>query len=125
MITRKGLAAPMTSWRQARAAADINLAYPTAGIAVMGPEGAVNIIFRRADRALPPPEPARPGAAATARRSMPPVSQKFANPTPPPRLGYVDEVIRPRETPERSSPRCYMLRNKPAEPAKKHGNIPL
>jgi len=98
---------------------DINLAYPTAEIAVMGPEGAVNIIFRRDIQEAPDPAHMREEKAAEYR-------QKFANPYIAASLGYIDEVIDPQETRPKLIAALEMLQDKrDSNPAKKHGNIPL
>jgi propionyl-CoA carboxylase beta chain len=98
---------------------DINLAYPTAEIAVMGPEGAVNIIFRRDIQEAAEPARIREDKVAEYR-------QKFANPYIAASLGYVDEVIDPRETRPKLIRALEMLQNKrDTNPPKKHGNIPL
>ena len=98
---------------------DINLAWPSAEIAVMGPEGAVNIIFReeltKSDRA----EGKRADLVQEYR-------DKFANPYVAANLGYLDDVIDPRETRPRLISALDMLQNKrDTLPPKKHGNIPL
>jgi propionyl-CoA carboxylase beta chain len=98
---------------------DINLAYPTAEIAVMGPEGAVNIIFRRDIQ-----EAAEAGRVREERALE--YRQKFANPYIAASLGYVDEVIDPQETRPKLIAALEMLQDKrDTNPAKKHGNIPL
>jgi len=98
---------------------DINLAYPTAEIAVMGPEGAVNIIFRRDIQEADEPQRVREERAAEYR-------QKFANPYIAASLGYIDEVIDPKETRPKLIAALEMLQDKrDTNPAKKHGNIPL
>jgi propionyl-CoA carboxylase beta chain len=99
--------------------ADLNFAYPTAEIAVMGPEGAVGIIFRD--------EIARASDPAVARaRLVAEYREKFANPYTAAALGYIDEVIRPCETRPRLVQALALLGNKRlAAPPRKHGNIPL
>ena len=85
-------AARTTSWRSKHIRADVNFAFPTAEIAVMGPEGAVNIVYRKRDRQ----------GARTRRRRAPrfvaEYREKFANPYKAAELGFIDEVIRPRDT---------------------------
>jgi propionyl-CoA carboxylase beta chain len=99
--------------------ADLNFAYPTAEIAVMGPEGAVNIVRRDEIARADDPAAARARFAAEYRA-------KFANPYHAAGLGYIDEVIRPRKTRARLSSALEALRNKREDnPRKKHGNIPL
>lgn len=99
--------------------ADHTLAWPTAEIAVMGPEGACNIVFRREINAADDPEAVRAQKVAEYR-------EKFANPYVAASRGYVDKVIRPRDT------RAVMARlleglagKRQSAPARKHGNIPL
>src|SRR5438132_14307722 len=99
--------------------ADLNFAYPTAEIAVMGPEGAVNIVFREEIARAADPVAARARYVAEYR-------EKFANPYSAAALGYIDEVIHPRETRAKLCRGLSMLANKrQALPARKHGNIPL
>ena len=98
---------------------DLNLAWPTAEIAVMGPEGAVNIIFRTELAAADHPEERRKELVEEYR-------EKFANPYIAASRGYVDDVIEPRETRQRLINGLEMLGNKrDSNPPKKHGNIPL
>jgi propionyl-CoA carboxylase beta chain len=98
---------------------DINYAWPTAEIAVMGPDGAVNIIFRGEIANSGNPEETR-------LRLINEYRDKFANPYVAASKGYIDDVIDPRETRPRLIKALEMLRNKiDTIPAKKHGNIPL
>jgi acetyl-CoA carboxylase carboxyltransferase component len=98
---------------------DINYAWPTAEIAVMGPDGAVNIIFRDEIAAAANPEQRRAELEAYYR-------QKFANPYVAAARGYIDEVIEPRYTRQKLISALEMLKNKrDTNPPKKHGNIPL
>jgi propionyl-CoA carboxylase beta chain len=98
---------------------DINLAWPGAEIAVMGPDGAVNIIYRKElDKAE---HPAQQKAQLTAE-----YREKFANPYVAASRGYLDDVIEPHETRPRLINALEMLQNKrDTNPHKKHGNIPL
>jgi len=94
---------------------DVNFAWPTAEIAVMGPKGAVEIIFRK-DAA----DPQRLAARTEEYR------QKFANPFIAGHRGYIDDVILPHETRRRLIRSLAMLKKKKLEnPWRKHGNIPL
>ena len=94
---------------------DVNLAWPSAEIAVMGPEGAVEIIFRK-----------DLGDAKKVAERTDAYRDKFANPFVASRRGYIDDVIRPHNTRARICRSLAMLRNKRlSNPAKKHGNIPL
>jgi acetyl-CoA carboxylase carboxyltransferase component len=97
----------------------MNLAWPTAEIAVMGAEGAVNVIFKD--------EIAAAESAATERaRLVAEYEAQFANPYTAASRGYVDDVILPSETRPRLIAALEMLANKrDANPRKKHGNIPL
>jgi len=98
---------------------DLNYAYPTAEIAVMGPEGAVNIVYRRELQRAPDPEALRREKVAEFR-------ERFANPYVAAERGYVDEVIQPRETRPKLIAALRMLETKrDMNPPKKHGNIPL
>ncbi len=98
---------------------DFNLAYPTAEIAVMGPEGAVNILNRREIEAAPDPEAAR-------RERVDAYRERFANPYQAAEWGYVDAVIRPRDTRRYlASALATMADKRDSNPPRKHGNIPL
>jgi acetyl-CoA carboxylase carboxyltransferase component len=98
---------------------DINYAWPTAEIAVMGPDGAVNIIFKDAIEKSEKPEETREELIADYR-------DKFANPYVSASKGYIDDVIDPRSTRPKVIKALDMLRNKTdTNPPKKHGNIPL
>ncbi len=119
LITRKAYGGAYDVMASKHVRADINLAYPTAEIAVMGPEGAVNIIYRDQLLKAADPEQARADYVAEYR-------DKFANPYSAAALGYIDEVIRPRQTRAKLIVALRMLRNKRQKnPPKKHGNIPL
>jgi acetyl-CoA carboxylase carboxyltransferase component len=99
--------------------ADVNFAYPTAEIAVMGPEGAVSILYRRELCEAKDPVAFRAERIAEFR-------EKFANPYAAAAMGYVDEVIEPRETRPRVIQALRALATKQDSlPHKKHGNIPL
>lgn len=98
---------------------DLNLAWPTAEIAVMGPEGAVEIIFRRELEKAEDPAKRKAELAAEYR-------EKFANPYIAAARGYIDDVIEPRDTRARLINALQVFQNKRDEnPPKKHGNIPL
>jgi len=99
--------------------ADINYAWPLAEIAVMGPEGAVNIVFRRQLEAAENPEELR-------QKLIQEYREKFANPYVAAARGFLEDVIDPRETRPKIIRALEMLRNKAdTNPPKKHGNIPL
>jgi len=99
--------------------ADVNLAFPTAEIAVMGPDGAVNIIFRAEIAKATDPAATRAGFVADYK-------EKFANPYKAAELGFIDEVIYPRTLRARLSRSLELLKDKRDQnPPKKHTNIPL
>jgi propionyl-CoA carboxylase beta chain len=98
---------------------DYNVAWPTAELAVMGADGAVNILYRRELAEAKDPDKLR-------KKLVDEYNEKFANPYVAAELGYLDEVIDPRETRPRLIRSLHALRNKRQTlPAKKHGNIPL
>jgi len=98
---------------------DVNLAWPTAEIAVMGPEGAVNILYRRELDAAA-------DAAALRAEKTAEFRAKFANPFVAASRGFVDEVIAPRTTRRKIIEALARLATKrDRNPPKKHGNIPL
>lgn len=98
---------------------DLNLAWPTAEIAVMGPEGAVEIIYRRELKASADP-------AARKKELAEEYRAKFANPYVAAARGYVDDIIEPRETRPRLINALEVFQNKrDSNPPKKHGNMPL
>jgi acetyl-CoA carboxylase carboxyltransferase component len=119
VITRKAYGGAYDVMSSKHIRGDINLAWPTAELAVMGPEGAVNIIFRKEiDEADDPV-----GRKAELVKDY---REKFANPYVAAARGYIDDVIEPRETRSRLINALEMLSNKrDSNPAKKHGNIPL
>jgi propionyl-CoA carboxylase beta chain len=99
--------------------ADINYAYPTAEIAVMGSEGAVKIVYRSEMKGAEDKEKLRVEKVDELR-------EKFANPYIASEKGYVDEVIEPKVTRPKLIAALKMLENKRDQnPPKKHGNIPL
>jgi propionyl-CoA carboxylase beta chain len=119
VITRKAYGGAYDVMASKHVRADVNFAYPTAEIAVMGPDGAVNIVYRDELQKAGDPVAARAAYVAEYR-------DKFANPYSAAALGYIDEVIRPRETRAKLAVALRMLRNKrQSNPPKKHGNLPL
>jgi propionyl-CoA carboxylase beta chain len=119
VITRKAYGGAYDVMNSKHIRGDINLAWPTAEIAVMGPKGAVEVLFRRQIAAADDP------AAETAAKEAD-YRERFAHPYIAASRGYVDDVIDPRETRPRLISALDMLRNKRDEnPWKKHGNIPL
>jgi propionyl-CoA carboxylase beta chain len=119
VITRKAYGGAYDVMASKHIRADVNFAYPTAEIAVMGPEGAVNIVFRKEIMSAEDP-------GAERQRLIADYREKFANPYKAAELGYIDEVIRPEDTRPRVIRAFEMLRTKRQEnPPRKHGNIPL
>jgi propionyl-CoA carboxylase beta chain len=119
VITRKAYGGAYDVMASKHIRADINYAYPTAEIAVMGPEGAVNIIFRNELAKAADPNAERQRLVAEYR-------EKFANPFKAAELGYVDEVIRPEQTRGKIIRALELLKDKRQENLpRKHGNIPL
>jgi propionyl-CoA carboxylase beta chain len=119
VITRKAYGGAYDVMSSKHIRGDINLAYPTAEIAVMGPDGAVNIIFRNEIEKAKDPARERERLVEDYRRT-------FANPFKAAELGYIDEVIAPEDTRPRLISALQMLQNKrDRNPPKKHGNIPL
>ncbi len=119
VITRKAYGGAYDVMSSKHIRGDVNLAYPTAEIAVMGPDGAVNIISRGEIAAADDPDAER-------LRLIEEYKKNFANPYRAAGLGYVDEVIRPEDTRPRVIAALEMLGGKrQALPPKKHGNIPL
>lgn len=119
VITRKAYGGAYCVMASKHIRADINFAYPTAEIAVMGPEGAVKIIYQRELEASPAADALRAQKIAEFR-------EKFANPYIACEKGYLDEVIEPRFTRQKLIAALRMLENKrDKNPPKKHGNIPL
>jgi propionyl-CoA carboxylase beta chain len=99
--------------------ADYNVAWPTAEVAVMGPEGAVSIIYRRDIQSSPTPEERR-------GKLMQDYKAQFANPYSAAERGYIDDVIVPHETRPRLIRALERLQTKRVDaPKRKHGNIPL
>jgi propionyl-CoA carboxylase beta chain len=119
VITRKAYGGAYDVMSSKHIRGDLNLAWPTAEIAVMGPEGAIDIIFRRELEQARDPD-------ATRARLVAEYREKFATPYVAAQRGYVDDVIEPRETRPRLISGLEMLRGKrDRNPPKKHGNIPL
>ena len=119
VITRKAYGGAYDVMSSKHVRGDMNYAWPTAEIAVMGVEGAVNIIFREQLAGADDP-------TAERERLVAEYEDRFANPYIAASRGYVDEVIMPAETRGRIAGALGMLENKrQAVPSKKHGNIPL
>ncbi|WP_437620791.1 acyl-CoA carboxylase subunit beta [Sorangium sp. So ce1151] len=119
VITRKAYGGAYDVMASKHIRADYNLAFPTAEIAVMGPEGAVNIVYRREIQQADDP-------AAARARFVEDYKTKFANPYKAAELGFIDEVIYPRMLRSRLARALDLLRDKrDKNPPRKHGNIPL
>ncbi len=119
VITRKAYGGAYDVMNSKHVRGDINYAWPTAEVAVMGVDGAVSIIFKDQIEASPDP-------VATRKRLEAEYLQKFANPYVPAARGFIDDIIEPRQTRPRLISALQMLRNKrDSNPPKKHGNIPL
>ncbi|NCP15770.1 acyl-CoA carboxylase subunit beta [bacterium] len=119
VITRKAYGGAYDVMSSKHIRGDFNVAWPSAELAVMGPDGAVNIIFRKELEKAKDPLKRKAELVAEYR-------EKFANPYIAAERGYLDDVIEPKETRPRLINALEMLNNKrDANPAKKHGNIPL
>ncbi len=119
VITRKAYGGAYCVMGSKHIRTDFNFAYPGAEIAVMGPEGAVNILYRRELQVAKDPERLRRNKVADFR-------EKFASPYVAAERGYVDEVIEPHLTRSRVIRALKLLKTKrDTNPSKKHGNIPL
>jgi len=119
LITRKAYGGAYVVMSSKHIRGDFNFVYPSGEIAVMGPDGAVNIIFRSEIEAAA-------GNGAERDRLVEDYRKTFANPFKAAELGYVDEIIAPEETRARLIRALEVLQNKrDSNPPKKHGNIPL
>jgi len=119
VITRKAYGGAYDVMSSKHVGGDLNLAWPTAEIAVMGPEGAIEIVFRRELSDAKDPDALRTQLVAEYRA-------QFANPYVAASRGYLDDVIAPRETrPRLISALRALATKRAANPRKKHGNIPL
>ncbi len=119
VITRKSYGGAYIVMSSKHLGADVVFAWPTAEIAVMGPQGAINVIFRKDLAAADEPESLKD-------RLIQDYKEKFANPTQPAAYGYVDDIILPTETRPKLISALESLEHKTLQlPPKKHGNIPL
>jgi Acetyl-CoA carboxylase, carboxyltransferase component (subunits alpha and beta) len=113
LITRKAYGGAYIVMASKQTGSDVNLAYPNAEIAVMGAEGAVNILYRKADE-------------ETKKQAIEDYKENFANPYQAAELGYIDEIILPKQTRFKLIQALDMAHNKmQTNPPKKHGNMPL
>ncbi len=119
VIVRKAYGGAYCVMNPRHIGADLVLAWPSAEIAVMGPEGAVNVIFRREIQSAADP-------VARKAELVKEYRERFANPYVAASAGFIDNIIEPHETRPRLINALEMLQNKRGSlPAKKHGNIPL
>jgi len=119
VITRKAYGGAYCVMASKHLGGDVNYAWPTAEIAVMGPQGAVNVLYREELAAAEDTEAHRQELIEEYR-------EEFANPYTAADRGFVDDVIEPTETRARLIDDLEMLRGKRAEnPEKKHGNLPI
>jgi len=119
VVTRKAYGGAYDVMNSKHMLADFNFAWPTAEVAVMGPEGAVNIIYRKDLASSPTPEERR-------QKLMDDYKARFANPYSAAERGYIDDVIEPSETRPKLIRALRTLQTKRVEqPKRKHGNIPL
>lgn len=113
VITRKAYGGAYIVMSSKETGCDVNFSYPSAEIAVMGAEGAVNILYRKADE-------------ETRKEAIQAYKDNFANPYRSAEKGYIDEVILPKDTRKKLIQALEMAKNKVVtNPPKKHGNIPL
>jgi propionyl-CoA carboxylase beta chain len=121
VITRKAYGGAYCVMASKHIRTDVNLAWPTAEIAVMGPEGAVNIVYRREFERVPEAE-----REAFRKKMVAEFRERFANPYVAAERGYLDAVIQPSQTRPKLISALRSLENKrEISPRKKHGNIPL
>ena len=119
VVTRKAYGGAYCVMNSKHIRADLNIAWPSAEIAVMGPDGAVDIIFRKEMKSAEDPVARKAELVAEYRSQV-------ANPFVAARRGYVDDIIEPKETRPRLIDALKVLQNKrDSNPPKKHGNIPL
>ena len=113
LITRKAYGGAYDVMSSKHIGGDVNLAYPTAEIAVMGPEGAINILYKKL-------------SAEEKASAVDDYREKFANPYRAASLGYIDEIILPQDTRFKIIQALNMTQNKrKSNLPRKHGNIPL
>ena len=121
VITRKAYGGAYCVMGSKHLRTDVNLAWPTAEIAVMGAEGAVNIVYKRELAAAAPQD-----QDAVRQAKVAEFQERFANPFVTAEHGFIDDVIEPRQTRPRVIRALRLLENKvDTSPRKKHGNIPL
>jgi propionyl-CoA carboxylase beta chain len=115
VITRKAYGGAYDVMSSKHIGADVNFAYPTAEVAVMGPDGAVNILYKKENL-----------SDEEKKKRVEEYKQRFASPYKAAELGYIDEIIFPKETRFKLIQSLEMTQTKSrSNPPKKHGNIPL
>jgi propionyl-CoA carboxylase beta chain len=126
VITRKAYGGAYCVMSSKHIRTDVNYAWPTAEIAVMGPEGAVDIVYKRELEAAKNGEASNEPRDAARQKKIEEFRDRFANPYVAADRGFVDAVIQPRETRKKLIQALAMLQTKrDKNPPKKHGNIPL
>jgi propionyl-CoA carboxylase beta chain len=121
VITRKAYGGAYCVMASKHIRTDANFAWPSAEIAVMGPEGAVNIVYKREIEQAP-----ADSRAQLREEKIAEFRKRFANPYVAAERGYIDAIIEPHETRARLISALRSLENKrDTNPRKKHGNIPL
>ena len=126
VITRKAYGGAYCVMASKHIRTDVNYAWPTAEIAVMGPEGAVDIVYKRELEAAKNGTPGSESRDAVRARKIDEFRDRFASPYVAAERGYVDAIIQPRETRKKLIQALAMLETKrDKNPPKKHGNIPL
>jgi propionyl-CoA carboxylase beta chain len=126
VITRKAYGGAYCVMSSKHIRTDVNYAWPTAEIAVMGPEGAVDIVYKRELEAAKNGEVSNETREAVRHKKIEEFRDRFANPYVAADRGFVDAVIQPRETRKKLIQALAMLQTKrDKNPPKKHGNIPL
>src|ERR1700691_1604020 len=126
VITRKAFGGAYDVMASKHLRGDLNYAWPSAEIAVMGPEGAVDIVYKRELEAAKNGETSNEARDAVRQKKIEEFRDRFANPYVAADRGFVDAVIQPRETRKKLIQALAMLQTKrDKNPPKKHGNIPL
>jgi propionyl-CoA carboxylase beta chain len=126
VITRKAYGGAYCVMSSKHIRTDVNYAWPTAEIAVMGPEGAVDIVYKRELEAAKNSEASNEARDTVRQKKIEEFRDRFANPYVAADRGFVDAVIQPRETRKKLIQALAMLQTKrDKNPPKKHGNIPL
>ncbi|MGA8837584.1 MAG: carboxyl transferase domain-containing protein, partial [Candidatus Sulfotelmatobacter sp.] len=126
VITRKAYGGAYCVMASKHIRTDVNYAWPTAEIAVMGPEGAVDIVYKRELEAASNGASGAENREAVRQKKIEEFRDRFASPYVAADRGFVDAIIQPHETRKKLIQALAMLENKrDKNPPKKHGNIPL